>query len=68
MSVMDHAHKVDVPLVRHVEVSQATEYLLHELGCNGWYVACHHEDLFVFRLTKDGHDKYRSKFSVHASD
>jgi hypothetical protein len=59
---MDHAHRVDIPLVRHVEVSQATQFLLQQLGCEGWYVACHHEDLFVFRLTKHGQDRYALSF------
>lgn len=48
---MDQAHKVDVELVQHVDVNAAVNYLLQQLGCDNWYVACHHEHLFVIRLT-----------------
>ena len=46
------------PLSHSVDVSKATEYLLHELDCDDWYVACHHDDLFVFHLTHSGSDRY----------
>ena len=55
---MDHEHKVDVRLSHHVDVSQAIDYLKGELGCDSWYVACHHEHLFVFRLTRDSADRF----------
>ena len=55
---MDHAHKVDVPLAHTVDVSEATKCLLHQLDCDDWYVACHHEHLFVFHLTQGAVDRY----------
>lgn len=55
---MDHAHKADVLIAHPKEVTEVLHYLEHELGCDGWYVACHHDHLFVFRLTRDSHDRY----------
>ena len=55
---MDNAHKVDVLLAHSVDVSEATKYLLRQLGCDDWYVACHHEHLFVCRLTQGAVDRY----------
>lgn len=59
---MEHAHKIDVPLAHRVEINEATKYLLHKLGCDSWYVACHHEHLFVLHLTKAGGDQYAARF------
>ncbi len=59
---MNHAHKVEVPLVHHVDVSKAMQVLLGQLGCDHWYVACHHEHLFVYHLTKSGQDRYAACF------
>jgi hypothetical protein len=59
---MDHAHKVDVPLDDEMDVSQAAQFLLHELDCDNWYVACHHEHLLVYRLAKGGVDRYAVSF------
>jgi hypothetical protein len=59
---MDHTHKVEVRLVHPVDVSQATQYLLHHLGCDDWFVACQHEHQFVARLTKDGVARYAVSF------
>lgn len=55
---MEHAHKVDVPLSHHVDVDRATHFLLRELDCDSWYVACHQEHRFVFRLSHQGEDRY----------
>jgi hypothetical protein len=55
---MDHAHKLDIQLTRHIDVSEALHYLIKQLGCDNWYAACHHEHLFVFRLTKGTVDKF----------
>jgi hypothetical protein len=63
---MDHAHKVDVPLAHHVDVSEAINYLVAQLACDNWYVACHHEHLFVVRLTKDTADKFAVRFECTA--
>ncbi len=59
---MDHPHRVDVPLAHQVEVSRAVQFLLQHLGCDHWYVACHHEHLFVYHLTKAGVDQYAACF------
>lgn len=55
---MDHAHKVDVPLAHELDMSEAIQFLLRELDCDSWYVACQHEHLFVCRLAKGGVDRY----------
>ncbi len=55
---MGLTQKADVPLPHPVDVSRATEYLLHLLDCDDWYVACHHDDFFVFHLTQGGLDRY----------
>ncbi len=59
---MEHTHRVDVPLAHRVDVTQATKYLLQRLNCEGWYVACHHDHLFVVHLTKGGMDHYAVRF------
>jgi hypothetical protein len=64
---MDHTHKVDVPLDHELDVSQATEFLLHHLDCETWYVACHHEHLFVFRLARGGVGRYAVSFQCTPS-
>jgi hypothetical protein len=38
-------------------VNKATTLLLHQLDCDHWYVACHHENLFVYHLTKGAEDR-----------
>ena len=63
---MDHTHKVDVPLAHSVDVSEATKCLLQQLGCDDWYVAHHHDHLFVFHLTRGGADKYAVSFQCRS--
>ncbi len=63
---MDHAHKVDVLLAHEVDVSNATKFLLPQLDCDHWYVACHHEALFVYHLRKGGEDRYAVSFQCTA--
>jgi hypothetical protein len=63
---MEHGHKVDFPLAHHVDVGEAISYLVHQLECDNWYVACHHEHLFVFRLTLGSADKYAVKLECTA--
>ena len=63
---MDHAHKMDVHLAHHVDVSAALKLLVDQLGCDNWYVACHHEHLFVFRLTSGSTDKFAVRFECTA--
>jgi len=55
---MEHAHRVTVPLSHAVDVTHATQYLLHRLDCDSWHVACHQEHGFVFHLTQHGTDRY----------
>ncbi len=62
---MEHAHKVDVPLAHRVELDEATKYLLYKLDCDSWYVACHHEHLFVLHLTKGEVDQYAARFECN---
>lgn len=59
---MDHAHKFDVLLAHEVDVSKAARFLLHQLDCDHWYVACHHEHQFVYHLTKGVEDRYAVSF------
>jgi hypothetical protein len=59
---MDHTHKVEVQLVHPVDVGQATQYLLHHLGCDDWFVACQHEHQFIARLTKGEVARYAVSF------
>jgi hypothetical protein len=63
---MDHAPKMDIHLAHHIDVSAALKFLVHELGCESWYVACHHEHLFVFRLTSGTTDKFAVRFECTA--
>jgi hypothetical protein len=62
---MDQAHKFDVPLAHQVDVSEALHYLVKELGCDDWYVACHHDHLFVFRLKQGSQDCYAVRIECH---
>ena len=62
---MEHTHRVDVPLVHHVEVTKAVQFLLHHLGCDHWYVACQREHLFVYHLTRAGVDRYAACFQCN---
>ncbi len=55
---MDHTRKLELQLTRHIDVSEALHFLIQQLDCDNWYVACHHEHLFVFRLTKAGVDRF----------
>ena len=59
---MEHTQKVEVRLVHPVDVSQATQFLLHELECDDWFVASQHEHQFVARLTKGEGAKYAISF------
>ena len=61
---MDHAHKFDVLLAHEVDVSKAARFLLHQLDCDHWYVACHHEHQFVYHLTKGWRTAMQSPFSA----
>jgi len=55
---MEEQHKVLLMSGHNVEMTAATRYLQQHLGCDDWYVACHHEHLFVVHLTKGGVKKY----------
>lgn len=63
---MDHAHRVDVVLAHEVDVSKATKFLLHQMGCDNWYVACHQETQFVYHLTRGTEDRYAVSFQCTA--
>ncbi len=55
---MEQQHKVLLMSGHRVEMTEAAEYLQQQLGCDDWYVACHHEHLFVVHLTQNGLKKY----------
>lgn len=55
---MEQHHKVTVPLGHRLDVTEATHYLLHHLGCDSWYVACHREHLYVLHLTRGNVKSY----------
>jgi len=59
---MDAAHRVDVLLAHEVDVSKAAKFLLHQLDCDNWHVACHQEAQFVYHLTKGTEDRYAVSF------
>jgi hypothetical protein len=59
---MDHTHKFEVLLAHEVDVSKAAKFLLHQLDCDNWYVACHHEHQLVYHLTKGTADRYAVSF------
>lgn len=59
---MEYTHKVEVPLAHELDMSEATAFLLHQLDCDNWYVACHQEHLFVCRLARGGVDRYAVSF------
>ena len=59
---MPCGHRFDIALTHHVDVSKAVQLLLHHLACDHWYVACHHDQLFVYHLTKAGVDYYAACF------
>ena len=50
--------RVMLSLAHHLEVSRATQYLLHHLDCDGWHVACRHEHQVVVQLTRGGVARY----------
>jgi hypothetical protein len=41
-----------------LDVNLATRYLLHELDCDGWHVACRHDHQMVVQLTRGGKARY----------
>lgn len=55
---MEQAKKTEISLANPVGVTDVLRYLSKELGCDKWYVACHHQNLFVFRLTESSRDRY----------
>jgi hypothetical protein len=59
---MDHSQKVDVPLDHQVEIGRAAKYLVGELDCDSWYVACRRENLFVLHLNRQGVHKFALSF------
>jgi hypothetical protein len=49
---------VTFSLRHHLDVNQATQYLLHPLECDGWHVASRHEHQLVVQLTRGGTSRY----------
>lgn len=50
--------RVAVSLRNHVEVSLATQYLVHALACDDWFVACRHDHQVVVRLMREGTGRF----------
>ncbi|MBI4660233.1 MAG: hypothetical protein HY735_15450 [Verrucomicrobia bacterium] len=55
---MNHCHRVDVRLVHQVDVSEATQYLVHQLNCDSWHVACRQEHRLIVQLTCGSSARY----------
>jgi hypothetical protein len=55
---MEKTSKVELRLPHHVDVGEAANYLLGELGCDNWSVACQREHLLVIHLSKGDQHKY----------
>lgn len=55
---MDHGATAQISLRSQVAVNEALHFVASKLGCDNWYVACHHEHVFVFRLTRDSVDRF----------
>jgi len=45
-------------LAHHLDVNLVTPFLMHQLGCDGWLVACHHDHQLVVQLTRGGNVRY----------
>ena len=50
--------RVTFSLPHHLDVSRATQYLLHHLDCDGWHVGCRHDHQMVVQLTRAGVASY----------
>ncbi len=55
---MDHCHRVDVRLGHQVDVNEATQYLVHQLNCDNWHVACSQEHRLIVQLTNGAAARY----------
>jgi hypothetical protein len=49
---------VSFSLRHHLDVNQATEFLMHHLDCDDWHVACQHDHQRVVQLTRGGAARY----------
>jgi hypothetical protein len=63
---MDVSHKFDIRMAHHVDLGAALKFLGKHLGCDSWYVACHHEHVFVLRLSNSAIDKFAVRFECTA--
>jgi hypothetical protein len=57
---------VALSLRHHLDVSLATQYLLHELDCDDWYVFCHRDHQMMVRLTREGTARYCVSYDCSA--
>jgi len=55
---MEPQHKVLLISGHRLDMTQAIRFLMHQLGCDDWYVACHHEHLYVVHLAQEGRKRY----------
>lgn len=54
--------RVTLSLSHHLEVSQVTHFLLNQLNCDAWHVACRHDHQMVVQLTLGGLARYGISF------
>ena len=50
--------RVTLSLPHHLDVSQVTQRLTHQLDCDGWHVGCRHDHQVVVQLTRGGVARY----------
>ena len=55
---MDTRHKTDVTLPHHIDLNQATLYLVHHLDCDEWHVVSHPEHEMIVQMAKGTAPKF----------
>jgi hypothetical protein len=50
--------RVALPLPHHLDVNGATHYMVGQLDCDRWHVACRHDHQLVVQLTRGGRARY----------
>jgi len=57
-----HHHRIELLPGHLVDVPEASHWLLQELKCDDWYVACRNDHQCVVRLTRGGIPHYAVSF------
>ena len=55
---MEQQHKALLSSGHRLDMTEAIRFLMHQLACDDWYVACHHEHLYVVHLVQEGLKRY----------